>query len=70
MPYYSYSVFWSEEDEANIAIVPGIPDLRLVSACGQTPEEALHELRTALEGVAESYRKEGRDMPLPEAQLA
>ncbi len=66
MPHYTYSVFWSEEDEAYIAIVPGVPELRRISAFGDTPQEALQELGIALKGVEASYRKEGREMPAPE----
>jgi predicted RNase H-like HicB family nuclease len=66
MPHYNYSVFWSEEDDAYIAIVQGVPELRLVSAHGETPEEALHELTIALEAVETSYRQAGETMPTPE----
>ena len=62
---YTYQIFWSEEDEAFIAIVPDVPDLRLVSAFGDTPHEALQELMVALSGVEESYRKAGEEMPAP-----
>jgi predicted HicB family RNase H-like nuclease len=36
-----------------------------VSACGSTPEEALHELQTAWEAMKESYVK--NDEPVPVA---
>lgn len=66
MYHYSYRIFWSDEDEAFIAIVPEEPELRLVSAFGDTPEEALGELLIALQGVEESYRADGLEMPEPQ----
>ena len=70
MPHYSYSVFWSEKDEAYIAIVQGVHELRRISAWGDTPEEALRELSVALEGVRESYEADGLPMPEPELRPA
>lgn len=58
---YHINVFYSEEDEAYIA---DIPDLKYCSAHGETPEEALHEVLIAKEGVLAVMREEG--LPIPE----
>ncbi|MDQ4079024.1 MAG: type II toxin-antitoxin system HicB family antitoxin [Chloroflexota bacterium] len=65
MHRYSFHVFWSDEDEAYIAIVPGF---RGVSAHGETPEETLREIQVALAAVIEDYEEEG--WPLPDPQGA
>ncbi len=61
MKDYHINVFYSEEDESYIA---DIPDLKYCSAFGDTPEEALHEVLIAKEGVLEVMREEG--VPIPE----
>jgi len=43
---YPVTIFYSEEDEGYIAIAP---DLKGCSAFGETPQEALRELQTAIE---------------------
>jgi predicted RNase H-like HicB family nuclease len=60
-PAYSMRVFWSEEDAAFVAVCP---ELRTVSAFGGTYEEAVKELRAAIQGAVEVYQSEG--WPLPE----
>jgi predicted RNase H-like HicB family nuclease len=60
MDKYSFNVFWSEEDNAYIAICPEFPGL---SAFGDTPEQALAEGRVVLELTIETYKE--RDLPLP-----
>jgi predicted RNase H-like HicB family nuclease len=62
MANYSYQVFWSEADEGYIAICPEFPNL---SAFGETAEEALAELKVALELAIETYREEGWPLPEP-----
>ena len=60
---YLVIVFYSEEDEVYIA---DIPDLKYCSAFGDTPEQALAELRiasTAWLEVAAEY-----DKPIPPAK--
>jgi predicted RNase H-like HicB family nuclease len=57
---YSFNVFWSEEDNAYIAICPEFPGL---SAFGDTPEEALAEGRVVLGLTIETYKEQ--DLPLP-----
>jgi predicted RNase H-like HicB family nuclease len=46
MNRYSIIVFWSEEDGVWIA---DAPDLKSCSAFGTTPEQAVAELRVAME---------------------
>jgi predicted RNase H-like HicB family nuclease len=70
LPHYSYKVFWYEPDQCYFAVVPDVPELEYVSAFGDSPEEALAELQTALSGIAEMYREEGREMPAPHGEAA
>lgn len=65
MHRYSFHLFWSDEDECYIATVPGF---KYVSAHGETPEEALQEIQTALQLVIESYEAEGWELPEPQSQ--
>lgn len=60
---YGIAIFWSEEDDQWIAIVP---DLRGCSASGDTPEEALQEIKVAKDLWLESTRE--HDWDLPEAK--
>ena len=59
--HYHINVLWSGEDACWIA---DVPDLRYCSAHGDTPEEALAEVRVAMEGWLEVARERG--MPIPE----
>lgn len=54
-------VFYSEEDMAYIA---DIPDFEMCSAHGDTPEEAVHEVMIAKQGIIESMQERG--VPIPE----
>jgi len=62
MNNYSFNVFWSDGDEGYVAICPEFPGL---SAFGETPDEALAEVKIALEGAIEIYQKEGWTLPEP-----
>jgi predicted RNase H-like HicB family nuclease len=62
---YSCNVFWSANDNANIAVCPEFPGL---SAFGATREEALAELEVALELAIETYQAEGWELPKPQEQ--
>lgn len=64
LPFISYTVliFYSEEDEGYIAIVPELPGC---TAFGETVEEALKEIKIAIELWIEASKKEGREMPEP-----
>jgi predicted RNase H-like HicB family nuclease len=55
----SHIIFWSDEDDAWIA---DAPDLKSCSAYGATPEEAVAELRVAMDGWP-------RGMPIPPARF-
>jgi SOS-response transcriptional repressor LexA len=61
---YSFNVFWSEEDEAYIAVCPEFPGL---SAFGETAEQALAEIEVALDMAIETYQEEGWTLPEPTA---
>ena len=63
MNRYAIIVFWSEEDGAWIA---DAPDLKSCSAFGASPEEAVSELRVAMEAWLEVARKAGH--PIPQAR--
>jgi predicted RNase H-like HicB family nuclease len=58
---YVIVVFWSDEDAAWIA---DIPDLKSCSAFGDSPEEAVAEVRVAMDAWLEAARDAG--LPLPE----
>lgn len=59
---YTIEIFYSEEDEGYIAVVPELPGC---SAFGETEEEALREIKTAIELWIEAAKKEGREIPKP-----
>jgi len=46
MHRYTIEIFYSEEDEGYIAVVPELPGC---SAFGETEEEALKEVKNAIE---------------------
>lgn len=59
---YAIEIFYSEEDEGYIAVVPELPGC---SAFGETEEEALEEIKTAMELWLETAKREGREIPQP-----
>lgn len=59
---YTIEIFYSEEDKGYIAVVPELPGC---SAFGATEEEALKEVKIAMELWLETARKEGRKIPEP-----
>lgn len=63
MPRYAIVVFWSDEDGAWVA---DLPDLKSCSAFGDTPEEAVAEVRVAMEAWLAAARDAGH--PIPEAR--
>ncbi len=63
---YKIEILYSEEDEGYIAVVPKLPRC---SAFGETEEEALREVKAAMELWLETAKKEGRDIPLPQGNL-
>ena len=62
MKDYHINVFYSEEDGGFIA---DIPDLRMCSAFGDSPEEAVHEVLLAKTAWLEAARAEGKPVPEP-----
>lgn len=59
---YEINIFWSEEDDAYIAVVPELP---YCSAWGATYEEALSQVQVAMELYLDVLREEGRPIPEP-----
>jgi len=62
MRKYAIEIFYSEEDAGYIAVVPELPGC---SAFGETEEEALKQVMTAMELWLEAAEKEGREIPQP-----
>ncbi len=67
MKDYHINIFYSEEDEGYIA---DIPDLESCSAFGDTPEEALAEVRLAKTAWLEAARSLGKPVPSPKYRPA
>lgn len=61
-PHYHINLFWSDEDECWIA---DVPDLRPCSSHGDTPTEALANIRDAVQGRLEVARDKGFEIPEP-----
>ena len=59
---YAIEIFYSEEDGGYIAIVPELPGC---SAFGETEEQALREIKVAVDLWLETAQKEGRQIPKP-----
>ena len=59
---YAIEIFYSEEDEGYIAVVPELPEC---SAFGETEEEALEEVKIAMNLWLETAKKECRKIPKP-----
>ena len=59
---YSIEIFYSQEDEGYIALAPELPGC---SAFGETEEEALKEIKIAIDLWLEIAKKEGREIPRP-----
>ena len=59
---YAIEIFYSEDDEGYIALVP---ELSGCSAFGESEEAALQEVIMAMELWLETAKKEGRDIPKP-----
>ncbi len=59
---YAIEIFYSEEDEGFIAIVPELPGC---SAFGETEEKALREVKIAMQLWLEAARDMGRAIPVP-----
>ena len=59
---YAIEIFYSEDDEGYIALVP---ELAGCSAFGESEGAALKEAMTAMELWLETAEKEGRKIPRP-----
>ena len=64
MPVYKYAIeiFYSDDDEGYIAVVPELPGC---SAYGESEEQALQEIKTAIDLWLSTARSMGRDIPKP-----
>ncbi len=62
MKDYHINVLYSEEDECYVA---DIPDIQYCSAFGESPEEALAEVRKAMAVWIEVAREQGKPIPPP-----
>ena len=62
MPKYAIEIFYSDEDDGYIALVPELPGC---SAFGETQEKALAEIKIAMELWLETAKKESRQIPQP-----
>ena len=62
MKDYHINVFHSEEDQCYVA---DIPDLQYCSAFGETPEEALVQVRSAMAAWIDAARQTGQPVPEP-----
>lgn len=59
---YPSRIFFSEEDEGYIAVAP---DLSGCSAFGETPEEAIKELQSAIKAWIAAAKNAGNPVPAP-----
>jgi predicted RNase H-like HicB family nuclease len=60
---YAIEIFYSDEDEGYIAIVPELPGC---SAFGRSEEEALEEVKIAMSLWLETAKEIGREIPIPQ----
>jgi predicted RNase H-like HicB family nuclease len=61
-PHYAITVIWSDEDGGWVA---DAPDFKSCSAFGATPEEAVAELRIAIQAWLEAARENKIPIPQP-----
>lgn len=59
---YPIHIFWSEEDDCFVAIIPDFPNL---SAFGETHEEAIYDAKQVLQMALESLERDGISPPQP-----
>ncbi len=60
---YAIEIFYSEEDEGFIAVVPELPGC---SAFGKTEERALKEVKIAMQLWLKTAKEIGRAIPVPQ----
>lgn len=63
---YEVIIFWSEEDQAYIAVVP---ELSGCMADGATQDEALKNAQIVISEWIETAKELGRDIPQPIGRL-
>ncbi len=56
---YAIEIFYSEEDEGYIAVAPELPEC---SAFGETEEEALKEIKVAIDLYLATAKKNQREI--------
>ncbi|HGJ66608.1 TPA: type II toxin-antitoxin system HicB family antitoxin [bacterium] len=62
MNKYAIEIFYSEDDEGYIAVVP---ELSGCSAFGDNEDDALKEIMIAMELWMQTAQEEGREIPKP-----
>jgi predicted RNase H-like HicB family nuclease len=62
---YTITIFWSDEDNAYIGVVE---ELKGCSAWGETYEDALREVRSAMELWLEVAKEKGFPIPEPKSR--
>jgi predicted RNase H-like HicB family nuclease len=62
---YLIELFWSDEDDAWVAVVPDLPGC---SAVGSTPERAAAEVQEAIEAWIMACRSAGDPVPEPSSK--
>ena len=62
MNKYAIEIFWSDNDNGYIAVVPDLPGC---NAFGETPEEAAHEIQDAIEAWMAACIASGESVPEP-----
>src|SRR5215470_15882301 len=64
---YPAQVFWSEADDAFVALAPDLPGC---SAVGDTQEEALRELQDAIDAWLQAQKSAGHAIPPPSSPVS
>lgn len=62
MSKYALEIHWDESDQIYVANAPELPGCM---AHGDSPEEALANIQTAMEFWLETAKELGREIPLP-----
>ena len=62
---YLIEIFWSEEDDGYIAVIPDLPGC---CAWGATADEAVREVEVAQQAWTEACLKAGESVPKPSAK--
>jgi len=64
---YEVIIYWSEEDQAFIAVVPELPGC---AADGATYQEAITNVEIIIQEWIETAKEMGRPIPEPKGRLA